>query len=258
MNKMGDTMPLVSVVMPAYNAGRFVEAAIRSVMAQTVTDWELLVLDDGSTDNTCQLVEQLAEQDPRIHLLPNGQNMGVARTRNRGFDLCRGRYVALLDSDDVWHPEKLQKQLALAEATGAGLIFSAYAIVDAQGQPVRADYLVPETVKLEDLLKENVIGCSTVLLGCDIVEKYRFQTDFYHEDYVLWLQLLHDGVVAAGCTEPLVDWRYLENSRSFDKRKSAQNRWRIYRHYLKLPLGKSLRCFCAYALRGLKKYGTGA
>lgn len=247
-------MPTVSVIMPAYNAQRFVEAAIRSVMTQTFPDWELLVLDDGSTDATLAIAQKLAQEDNRIRFLPNDRNMGVARTRNRGFDLCRGRYVALLDSDDVWHPDKLEKQLCLAQRTGAALIYSAYAIVDAQGKQVKADYLVPQKVDLTHLLKENVIGCSTVLLDRQAVGDYRFQTDFYHEDYVLWLQLLQDGFTAAGCAETLVDWRYLENSRSFDKRKSAANRWRIYRQCLKLPLGKSLWYFGSYALRGLKKY----
>ena len=246
--------PLVSVIMPAYNAARFVEAAVRSVLAQTVTDWELLVLDDGSSDETVSIVAALAEQDGRIRLLPNEANMGVARTRNRGFDLCRGAYVALLDSDDVWHPEKLEKQLALARQTGAQLIYSSYAIVDSRGNMAKPTYVVPETVDFPALLKENVIGCSTVLLDGTLLETYRFQTDFYHEDYVLWLQMLRDGHLAAGCTEPLVDWRFLENSRSFDKRKSARNRWRIYRDYLHLSLVRSVCCFAAYAYHGFRKY----
>lgn len=246
--------PMVSVIMPAYNAQRFVEEAIRSVMAQTVTDWELLVLDDGSKDATADIVKKLATEDSRIRFLPNEVNMGVARTRNRGFDLCRGAYIALLDSDDVWHPQKLENQLALAQETGADLVFSSYAIVDIRGKQVRGDYLVPEQIDFSGLLRENVIGCSTVLLSGTVVEKYRFSTDFYHEDYVLWLRLLQDGYRAAGSREVLVSWRLLENSRSFNKRKSAKNRWRIYRNYLKLSLCKSIRCFAAYALHGVKKY----
>lgn len=249
-----EKQPLVSVIMPAYNAGRFLEAAIRSVMAQTVTDWELLVLDDGSSDDTLSIAWRLAREDCRISVLPNEHNMGVAKTRNRGFDLCRGEYVALLDSDDVWLPHKLERQLRRMEQTGADLCYCSYAIVDANGEKSRPDYLVPPQTDFDKLLRENVIGCSTVVLSRKVIDNHRFETDFYHEDYVLWLKLLRSGFRAAGCTEPLVHWRLIENSRSFNKRKAAGNRWRIYRDYLQLPLGKSVLAFAAYGAAGLKKY----
>ncbi len=248
------TTPLVSVIMPAYNAQAYIERAIRSVIEQTVTDLELLVLDDGSTDNTCAIVEALSAQDSRIVLMPNGRNMGVARTRNRGLDCSKGRYVAFLDSDDVWHPEKLKTQLACMEQTGADLVYSSYAIVDEQGVKVSADYLVPEKVSYKALLKENIIGCSTVVLKSEIAEKFRFKSDFYHEDYVLWLQMLKEGYVAAGCKEVLTDWRYVENSRSYDKLNSAKKRWNIYRKFLGLSALRSAILFCNYALAGLRKY----
>lgn len=254
MERTIEKKPLVSVIMPAYNAGRFLEAAIRSVLAQTLTDWELLVLDDGSSDDTLAIARSLAAEDCRIRVLPNEQNMGVARTRNRGFDLCRGDYVALLDSDDLWLPNKLERQLERMAQTGADLCYCSYAIVDADGEKSRPDYLVPEQTDFDKLLRENVIGCSTVVLSRKVIESHRFETDFYHEDYVLWLKLLRAGFRASGCAEPLVHWRLIENSRSFNKRKAAGNRWRIYRNYLHLPLGKSILAFGAYGAAGLKKY----
>lgn len=246
--------PTVSVIMPAYNAGAYIEEAVESVMAQTVTDWELLVLDDGSADDTCAQVEKLAEEDPRVRLLRNESNMGAANTRNRGFDLCHGRFVALLDSDDRWHPKKLETQLALLQQTGADFSYCSYAIIDAEGNPAKKDYIVPGEVSFESLLKENCIGCSTVVLRREITERYRFTPNFYHEDYVLWLQLTRDGLRGAGCTEVLSDWRYIVTSRSFDKKKAALNRWRIYRQYLKLPLWKSIAAFGGYVTASLKKY----
>lgn len=248
------TEPLISVIMPAYNADRFIAEAIRSVRAQTHKNWELLVLDDGSKDTTCQVVECLSREDPRIRLIRNEKNMGVARTRNRGFDLCKGAYVALLDADDVWHPGKLSKQLELLEQSGADFAYSAYAIVDAAGEKVRADYAVPGEVTFRELLKENVIGCSAVLLKGALLQDHRFRTDFFHEDYVLWLELLREGRRAVGCREVLVDWRYAENSRSFNKKRAAKNRWRIYRDYLQLSLPRSLWAFGHYAFRSLRKY----
>lgn len=258
MTDIMEKKPLVSVIMPAYNAQRDIEEAIRSVMAQTVTDWELLVMDDGSSDATAQIVQGLAREDDRIQYHRSPKNIGCAGVRNLGFDRCQGEYVALLDSDDVWLPEKLEKQLTLAQRTGAGLLYTSYGIMDVDGAQSRADYLVPETVDFKALLAENVIGCSTVMLSGRLVKKFHFETNFYHEDYALWLALLRSGVKAAGCREVLVRWRYAANSRSFNKMQSAKNRWKIYRQYLKLPLGKSVWYFANYVAASLKKYGKSA
>lgn len=249
-----ENQPLVSIIMPAYNAERYIEEAVRSAMAQTVTDWELLIIDDCSGDSTCSVAERLAREDKRIALFHNEENLGAAGTRNRGLELCRGKYVALLDSDDVWHPDKLEKQLERLRQTGADLSYSSYAVIGEDGKKAKGDYIVPENASFKKMLKENVIGCSTVLLDARIAKQYRFDTSFFHEDYVLWLRLLRDGYTAAGCGEVLVDWRYIESSRSFDKQKSARNRWKIYREYLKLPLPKSLWAFSNYAATSLRKY----
>ena len=245
---------LVTVIMPAYNAASYIETAIRSVMAQTHTAWELLVIDDGSSDDTCAIVERLAAEDDRIHLLRNPQNCGVAATRNRGLELCNGAYAAFLDSDDVWHPDKLERQVQTAREQQADLVYTSYAIVDADGHPCKRPYLVPSQIDFQGLLKENVMGCSTVLLSAAVAQRYRFLSDFYHEDYCLWLDILRDGHTAVGCTDVLADWRLILNSRSFDKKNGARNRWRIYRRHLGFSVCKSARYFAAYAWRGLKKY----
>lgn len=246
--------PLVSVIMPAYNAESYIEAAIVSVQIQTVKNWELLVMDDGSSDHTCAVVEKLAAKDGRVRLMKNPQNMGVAKTRNRALDLAKGAYVAFLDSDDMWVPQKLEKQIARMQEEKADISYCSYALVDWAGNKTRSDYIVPAKIDYKGLLKENVMGCSSVMLSRRVAEKYRFNTDFYHEDYVLWLELLRDGFTAAGCREVLVNWRFIPDSRSFNKRKSAKNRWRIYRHYLKLPLHKCVWLLGNYAIAGLRKY----
>lgn len=253
-NKIDMAGVMVSVIMPAYNAEAYIETAIRSVMDQTLADWELIVIDDCSRDATVEIVERLACEDSRITLLRNEVNMGVSKTRNRGMDLASGSFIALLDSDDVWHPKKLEKQVECLKQTCADFAYCSYAIVSADGEKVKADYIVPENITFESMLRENVIGCSAVLLTAPVVQKYRFGSDFYHEDYVLWMQLLRAGYRACGVKEILVDWRYIENSRSFDKRKSAQNRWLIYRKCLGLSLMQSLWAFLGYATSGVKKY----
>ena len=168
--------------------------------------------------------------------------------------MAQGEYIAFLDSDDCWHTEKLTVQLRYVEKAGADLSFTSYAIVDVNGEPTRPIYRVPEIISFEDLLQENVIGCSTVLISKEIVQNYRFVTDFYHEDYCLWLDILKDGYRVVGCSEVLVDWRLIASSRSFNKKRSAKNRWNIYRKHLRLPFGKSAKVFVAYAFCGLKKY----
>lgn len=247
-------VPIVSIIMPAYNSADFIGEAISSVQLQTYENWELIVIDDGSDDKTCELVEKFAESDSRIRLYKNEKNIGVAKTRNRGFDLCNGKYVALLDSDDTWYPEKIAKQIAILEDRNAHIAYSSYAIVDMDNVKLKKDYVVPEEADFKRLLKENVIGCSTVMLTRDIVCNYRFESEFFHEDYVLWLDLLLNGYKAVGCSETLVNWRYIVNSRSFNKRKSAGNRWKIYRKHLKLPLFKSAYYFVSYAIASIKKY----
>lgn len=248
------TRPTVSVVMPSYNAAAFLEAAMGSVISQTMSDWELIVVDDCSRDDSFAVAEKIAAADPRIAVYRNEQNSGVAKTRNRAIDMAKGCYIAFLDSDDVWHPEKLQRQVEKIEESGADICYCAYSIIDTSGKKVKADYLVPEAVTYDDILKENCIQCSAMLIPADIVKQIKFNTEYYHEDYVLGLDILRRGGYAAGCAEVLLDWRYLENSRSFDKRKSAANRWRIYRSYLKLPLVKTCWLFACYTAAGLRKY----
>lgn len=250
----GAENPIVSVIMPAYNAEAYVQKAIASVLAQTMDTWELIVVDDCSTDATYEKAEAVSRGDARIQVLRNEVNSGVSKTRNRGIDLARGRYIAFLDSDDVWHPNKLERQLERLTKEDAQIGYCSYAIIGADGQKARADYLVPEQVTFEDLLKENCIQCSAMLIRADVVKKFRFNTEFYHEDYVLGLQMLQNGYRAAGCSEILLSWRYIENSRSFNKWKSAKNRWKIYREFLHLPLGKSMYVFAHYAFAGLRKY----
>lgn len=246
--------PLVSVIMPARDASAYIEQAIRSVMGQTVTDWELLVLDDCSEDSTRGIVSDLAREDPRIRLYANGTPLGTARTRNAGLALCAGEYVALLDSDDVWHPDKLEKQLALAKKEGAQLVYCSYALVDESGNKGWNDFVVPPDTDVKRMLKENVIGCSTVLLAGQLVKRFRFSEQYYHEDYVLWLDILRSGAKAVGVEEVLVDYRCHSSGRSANKFRCAKGRWRIYRSFLGLSVPRSAWYLAHYALAGFRKY----
>lgn len=251
---MDEKCPLVSVVMPAYNAERYITAAIESVQHQTISDFELIIVDDCSDDHTCMIAEELAKNDSRIRFLRNSENIGVARTRNRAFSLCRGSYVALLDSDDLWYPDKLEKQIQTAERTGADIVYCSYAIIDADNKQICADFMVPEKTDLEAMLAKSVISCSTALLTWTTAQEYLFPVDYYHEDYVYWLQLLQSGKRAVGVPDVLAAYRVSEHSRASNKFQSAKRRWQIYRSYLHFSCRKSTWYFAKYALNGLIKY----
>lgn len=245
---------LVSVIMPAYNAAHYIEASIRSVMDQTVKNWELLVIDDCSRDNTAEVIARLAEEDARIRLIKNEQNLGTAGTRNKALDMFRGKYVAFLDSDDLWHTEKLERQLRVIEAENADLCYTSYCVVHLDNKMVKKDYIVPRSVSLEDMLKQNYIGCSTVMLTSELAKKYRFTREFYHEDYVFWLSMLRNGIKTAGIEDVLMDYSYYSSSRAGNKPAAAKRRWNIYRRYMKFPLLKSFWYMAHYTLAGIRKY----
>lgn len=246
--------PLVSVIMPAYNAAPFIEEAISSVMSQTVEDWELIVIDDGSSDSTREIVAKFVEADERIHLLINKNNMGVAKTRNRGLDTCSGVYVALLDSDDYWKPHMLERMIACARETDADIIYCSYELVDENGLQVCNDFIVPSATTFKESIVRSVITCSTVLLTSKLAKNNRFPTNMYHEDIALWFQILKEGGTARGVPEVLAAYRQRANSRSAGKLKSARRRWTIYRKHLGMPIIQSVFVMIQYGYYGIIKY----
>lgn len=246
--------PLVSVIMPAYNAEAFISEAISSVLAQSVQDLELIVIDDCSQDGTWELICQFALQDGRIRKIKNEENMGVAKTRNRGMELCCGQYVAFLDSDDYWKPHMLEKMIARAEETGADIIYCSYAIVDEQGNKLCNDFIVPPETTFRESIVRSVITCSSVLVTSELAKNHRFPTDMYHEDIALWFGILKDGGVARGVTEVLGAYRQRADSRSAGKIKSACRRWPIYRKHLGMSVGQTICTMVRYGYYGLLKF----
>lgn len=247
-------LPLVTVITPAYNAEPFIEETIRSVLAQSLTDWELIVIDDGSTDDTGKIVEAYARTDARIRLVINEKNRGVARTRNRGLEMFRGQYVAFLDSDDYWEPLMLEKMVARAKETGADIVYCSYALVDEQGRKVCNDFIVPPKTTFEESIVRSVITCSTVLIGAELARSIRFPTDMYHEDIAVWFQVLRDGGTAYGVPEVLAAYRQRADSRSAGKLVSACRRWPIYRKHLKMSLPETIVTMARYGYYGIMKF----
>lgn len=246
--------PVIYIIMPAYNAEAFVEESIRSVIGQTYRNWKLTVIDDCSSDNTVAVIRKLAEEDSRISLVCNEENLGVAKTRNSGLEMHAGEYVALLDSDDVWLPEKLERQMARMLETNADVLYCSYGIIDENGRKSCEDFIVPETVDFNGFLSRSVISCSTALFSPAVTKQYRFRTDLYHEDLELWLRLLRDGKTACGNSDVLACYRVMQGTRAGNKVRSALHRWKVYRDGMGFPVHKCVSLMFRYGILGLKKY----
>lgn len=244
---------LISVIMAAYNAERTVRRAIGSVLSQTYPDLELLVIDDGSCDGTAAAAEDMAATDARIRVLRNEENHGVAYTRKRGLDAARGEWIAILDSDDTWAPEKLEKQIALQRATGAELLFTGSAFMDAAGNPIPWYLHAPATVTYRQLLKQNVLSNSSALLRRELYAAHFVTRDDIHEDFAIWLNILKSGRKAYGVDEPLLTFRISGSSKSGNKFLSARMNWKTYR-YVGLNFLSALYYEGWYALKGALKY----
>ncbi len=251
MNVKLETNGIISIIMAAYNAERTISMAIESVLAQTYTNWELIVIDDGSEDATSSIVR--GYEEPRIHLIQNDRNKGVSASRKEGMEEARGEWIAILDSDDKWLPDKLQKQLEAAASNEADIVFTGSAFMDYEGHLKNWQLHVPRSISYRELLKQNLISNSSVLVKADLYRKYYVSGDDLHEDYALWLSILGDGGRAYGIDEPLLVYRLAKTSKSGNKRNAARMNWNTYR-YIGLNLLETLYYMCWYMTKGIMKY----
>lgn len=250
---MSSHEPLISIVMPAYNIADYIADSIRSALAQTLHEFELIVIDDCSTDDTLDTVETLAASDSRIRILRTEHNLGCAGASNVGLQHARGRYVAFLDGDDLWATEKLAHQLEMLERTGAQLCYTAIQKIDVNGKPFGHVQSVPESVTYDELLGNPLIGCSTVLLDYEAVGRPLMSDICKRQDFAFWLLLLRNGARAVGINEPLMYYRVRSGSLSSDKLGAAHYVWCVYREQERLPLYRAVPKFIAYAVRGVGK-----
>ena len=248
---MQDT-DLVSIITPMYNAKETIESTIASVRAQTYKNWEMIIVDDCSSDGSAAYVEQCVLQDQRIHLIRHKQNCGIAETRNTAMQHARGRYVAFLDSDDLWLPQKLEKQIAFMREHDAAFSHTACEVVNESGQKIGKIRHVPLQVRYGELLKGNVINCLTVVIDVKRIGRMVMPA-IRHEDYACWLEILQKEEYAWGLDEVLAEYREVGTSMSGNKFRVAQWQWKIYRDYLKIGLIKSCYYFVHYTWNALKK-----
>lgn len=246
---------LVSVIMPAYNVEKLISDSIESVLSQTYTNFELIVIDDCSKDQTVKVVESLILKDHRIKLVKNIKNKGVAETRNVGLDQAKGNVVAFLDSDDRWVENKLEKQLAIFDKNpDIDIVYSAYYRFNNAG--IKNIVKVPHYLYKNKLLKGNPIGNLTAIYNFKKHANIR-QKKIGHEDYLFWLEIFNssDKVKGLGIQEPLAYYRVAEDNQSVsgNKFKAAGWTWNIYRKHLQLNLISSLYYFSYYMIKAILK-----
>ena len=244
---------LVSIIMAAYNAEKTIGFAIESVLNQSYADFELIVINDCSSDGTRKIVKSFVDRDPRVKLIDNEKNSGVSVTRLNGIKAALGNWIAILDSDDAWLPEKLEKQIALQAETNADILYTGVSYIDEFGNPYKWTFSVPESVGYRKLLEQNLITNSSALVRKELILNHYASGDSMHEDFALWLRLLKAGYTACGVNEPLTVYRLSANSKSGNKLKSAIMNWRTYR-YAELNPFASAYYMCRYTVNGLRKY----
>ncbi len=243
---------LVSIITPAYKAEKVVGETIRSVQAQSYPHWEMLVVEDGSPDATAEVVAGFAAADPRVRLIRQA-NAGPAMARQKALDHARGRWIAFLDSDDLWLPDKLQRQLAFMERERATFTFTAFRRIQADGSGLGHLIDVPPRMTYRRLLGNTAIATSTVLIDRAATGDFRM-TKTYYDDFVLWLGLLKKGHVAHGLNEDLMRYRVMGGSVSRNKSKSARMVWQTYREIEHLAPPVAAVHFARYALHAWRKY----
>lgn len=244
---------LISVVTPAWRAAKIVGETIESVMGQSYENWELLVVDDCSPDDTFDVISAYASRDPRIRALKNPVNSGPALTRNAGLAAARGRWIAFLDADDVWLPTKLERTLAHSVANNSAITFTGFRRMDADGDNLGRYISVPERVTYKKLLGNTVIATSTAVVDRNITGDFRMKKVFY-DDLACWLDILRSGRVAFGLDEDLMRYRVMNASVSRNKIRSAREVWKTFRTVENLSVLSSSYHFARYAVNGVKKY----
>ncbi|MBQ8596466.1 MAG: glycosyltransferase family 2 protein [Lachnospiraceae bacterium] len=244
---------LVSIVVPVYNAGKYIEETIAMVQAQDYPDWELLLVDDCSKDDSCEKIVRCIEQSPvgsKIRLIKKPVNEGAAKARNTGIHEAVGRYIAFLDADDVWKPEKLTKELGFMKEKQAAFVFTAYEFGNEKAEPTGKVVQVPETLTYKQALSRTVIFTTTVLFDtAKISKELLYMPAVKSEDTATWWKILRNGYTAYGLNEVLAIYRRPPGSLSSNKLEAIRRIWNLYRKEEKLNFFYSLYNLCFWAVR---------
>lgn len=244
---------LVSIITPSYKSEKFISQTIESVLSQTYKNWEMIIVDDVSPDNSNEIIEEYIKKDNRIKLIKLEKNSGPAVARNRAIEEARGKYIAFLDADDIWYENKLEKQIKFMNEKNLALTYSSYDLMDEKNNNL-GTFLTKNKVTYNDLLKTNSIGCLTAIYDMEKVGKVFMPNIIKRQDYGLWLKILKKVDYAEGILDPLAKYRIMKNSVSSNKLVAAKYVWKLFREVERLNIFKSFYYFCFYVYYGVRKY----
>ncbi|MDO4492077.1 MAG: glycosyltransferase family 2 protein [Lachnospiraceae bacterium] len=245
----------VSIITPLYNSERYVADTIRSVQAQTYQNWEMILVNDCSTDSSVQIVEEFAAKDPRIRLLHQKEQGGAAKARNHALECAEGRFIAYLDSDDLWKPDKLEKQVRFMKKKKIGFSCTSYEVIDDAGKSLdKQVYMLPK-VDYVGFLTNNLLQTVGIMADLTVVDrKYLVMPDMRRrQDAATWLQVLKAGFCCYGMKDILAEYRRAAGSLSSNKLKAVKGVWKLYRDVEHLSLPFSCYCFVRYAVLAVWK-----
>jgi teichuronic acid biosynthesis glycosyltransferase TuaG len=244
--------PLVSIVVPVYNAARFMDDTIQTVLNQTYQNWELLLVDDCSSDDSVKIIKKYEKKDKRIKFFKLSENSGAAIARNTGIDNAKGRYIAFLDADDLWVSDKLKLQVAFMKEKNAAFSFTGYEFADENGKPNGKRVHVPETITYKQALKNTTIWTSTVMLDMQVINKLTiYMPDIGSEDTATWWNILKTIDNAYGLNEIFSYYRRTAESLSADKLTALKRTWNLYRDVEKLRFISSTYNFSWYLVNAI-------
>tara|TARA_B100000131_G_scaffold321044_1_gene370715 strand:- start:314 stop:1066 length:753 start_codon:yes stop_codon:yes gene_type:complete len=244
---------LVSIITPSYNSERFISDTINSVIEQTYDNWELIIVDDASYDQTPKIIKRFLSKESRIKAIFLKENIGPSEARNQAIRIAKGRFIAFLDSDDLWLPNKLDAQINYMITNSVGFSFTSYIQISEDGLNHLKDIHVPARINYNSYLKNTIIGCLTVVLDKRIVGDFEMPKIRSSHDMALWLMILKQGFVAHGIDITLAKYRLVSTSNTANKLKSMYDVWRVYRDFEKLNLIFSLYNFINYIYNAIKK-----
>ncbi|MCR4776461.1 MAG: glycosyltransferase [Saccharofermentans sp.] len=242
-------MDLVSIITPVYKCEKYIAETIKSVQSQTYSNWELLLVDDCTPDNSPEIIQEFAKSDSRIRYIRLKENSGAAVARNEGLEASNGRFIAYLDADDIWLPEKLERQISFMKENNVQFSCCDYEKIEDDGTPLNKVVHMPKTITYEQLLRNTIIQTVGVIVDLDTVDKKLLVMPNIRrgQDSATWLQLLKNGVRFNGQNEVLAQYRRAPNSLSSNKFKAMQRTWKMYREVEKLSVPKSLWCLIGWA-----------
>lgn len=244
---------MVSIITPSYKSKRFISQTIDSVLAQTYENWEMIIVDDCSPDDSNELIEKYVKKDSRIKLIKLEKNNGPAVARNKAIEEAKGRYIAFLDADDLWKPAKLERQIDFMTKNNLSFTYSSYDLIDEDGTDL-GTFTTKDKISYKSMLRTCSVGCLTAIYDTKKLGKVYMPLIKKRQDYGLWLKILKNIDSTKGMRESLATYRILENSVSSNKVKAAQYQWKIYREIEKLNIFKSIYYFVQYAYYGVVKY----